>query len=52
MVINGEYPDLRNGTCGGIKLSRIPEVIAGLQDYARYSTVGGDLTDTTEESHQ
>jgi hypothetical protein len=45
MQIDGEYPDLRNGTCGGIKVSRIPELIAVLQDYARYSA-----DDTTEET--
>ena len=52
MAIDGEYPDLRNGTCGGIKVSRIPELIAVLQDYACYSTVGADLTDTKEEPDQ
>ena len=47
MQIGGEDPGPRNGTCGGIKVSRIPELIAVLQDYARYSADDTDLTDTT-----
>jgi hypothetical protein len=47
MQIGGEDPGPRNGTCGGIKVSRIPELIAVRQDYARYSADDTDLTDTT-----